>query len=117
MKKFLLIIFLFLSFNIPTAKGLENPGDVMIDFESFSAENCDFQCFDKLDKNYNWPKFPEIFSSEWLDENLLRQGKKYFDMKDWIYETPKIIKVLRDLEVKIFILEHPEYRKPVVHPT
>ena len=94
MKKFLLIIFLFLSFNIPTAKGLENPGDVMIDFESFSAENCDFQCFDKLDKNYNWPKFPEIFSSEWLDENLLRQGKKYFDMKDWIYETPKIINAI-----------------------
>ena len=59
MKKFLLIIFLFLSFNIPTAKGLENPGDVMIDFESFSAENCDFQCFDKLDKNYNESIKPE----------------------------------------------------------
>ena len=91
MKKILVLIFLFLTFNISVAKELDNPGDVMVDFESFSAENCDFQCFENIDQKYIWPEFPSIFSKDWLDENLLREGKKYYDMKDWIYETPKII--------------------------
>ena len=63
----------------------------MVDFESFSPANCDYQCFENIDENYIWPDFPDSFSDNWLDENLLRQGKKYFDMQQWIYVTPKNI--------------------------
>ena len=92
MKKIIVItVIVFLFFNKSFGKELKNPGDIMVDFESFSPANCDFQCYEIIDSNYQWPEFPEIFSEKWLDEKLLRQGKKYSDMVDSIYDTPKLI--------------------------
>ena len=92
MKKVLFILaFSFLILCKVSAEGLKNPGDIMVDFESFAPENCDYQCFENIDENYIWPEFPDVFSNKWLDENLLRQGKKYYDMQQWIYDTPKNI--------------------------
>ena len=48
MKK--ILVFLTLSFLIlgkTSAEDLKNPGDIMVDFESFSPANCDYQCFEK----------------------------------------------------------------------
>ena len=84
-----LILTLFYASN-GLAKELKNPGDFMVDFETFSSENCDFQCFEINDNKYEWPEFPEIFSKKWLDKNLLRQGK-YYDMQERIYQIPIII--------------------------
>ena len=92
MKKFFVVsILVFLFSGKSFGKELKNPGDIMVDFKSFSPAKCDFQCYEIIDSNFEWPEFPEIFSEKWLDENLLRQGKKYSDMVDSIYETPKLI--------------------------
>ena len=92
MKKILVIlVFSFFILSKTSARELKNPGDIMVDFESFSPANCDYQCFENIDENYIWPDFPDTFTDKWLDENLLRQGKKYFDMQQWIYDTPKKI--------------------------
>ena len=90
MKKiFLILASSFLIFGKVYAEGLKNPGDIMVDFESFSQANCDYQCFEKIDESYILPDFPDTFTDKWLDENLLREGKKYFNMKQWIYEAPE----------------------------
>jgi len=92
MKKILVIlVFSFFILSKTSARELKNPGDIMVDFESFSPANCDYQCFENIDENHIWPDFPDTFTDKWLDENLLRQGKKYFDMQQWIYDTPKNI--------------------------
>ena len=61
MKK-LLAIFLLISL-ITSAKSMElkNPGDVLVDFEKFSIEECASEC-KHTPNEFIFPRFPEEFS-------------------------------------------------------
>ena len=89
MKKLLAILaFSFLILSKVSAGDLKNPGDIMVDFESFSPANCDYQCFENIEKII-LIDFPDSFSTiGWM--KTFKTGKKYFDMQQWIYDTLKI---------------------------
>ena len=85
MKK-LLAIFLLISL-ITSAKSMElkNPGDVLVDFEKFSIEECASEC-KHTPNEFIFPPFPEEFSEEWKKENIIDLGG-YNNYKDWVYEA------------------------------
>jgi hypothetical protein len=62
---------------------LKNPGDVMIDFETFSLEECASECKEVPEK-LNFPPLPEEFSDEWVKQNVIGD-KKYMLYRDWVY--------------------------------
>ena len=61
MKKYLVIFFIFSLISSAESIELKNPGDVMVDFESFSFEECASECKEVPEK-LNFPPLPEEFS-------------------------------------------------------
>ena len=83
MKKYLVIFFIFSLISSAESIELKNPGDVMVDFESFSLEECASECKEVPDK-LNFPPLPEEFSDKWTEQNVIGD-KKYNLYKDWVY--------------------------------
>ena len=83
MKKYLVIFFIFSLISSAESSELKNPGDVMVDFESFSIEECASECKEVPDK-LNFPPLPAEFSDKWTEQNVIGD-KKYNLYKDWVY--------------------------------
>ena len=85
MKK--LLSFLFLFFLISTAKSIElkNPGDVMVDFETFSIEECASEC-KNIPEKFVFPPLPEALDEKWRKKNVIVINDKYTTYKEWVYK-------------------------------
>ena len=83
MKKYFFLIFIISLISSAESIELKNPGDVMVDFELFSLEECASECKEVPDK-FNFPSLPEEFSEEWVEQNVIGD-KKYNLYKDWVY--------------------------------
>ena len=82
MKKYLTIFFFISLVTSVKSMELKNPGDVMVDFESFSLEECASECKEVPDK-LNFPPLPEEFSEKWTEQNVIGD-KKYNLYKEYI---------------------------------